>query len=164
MRELFVIRTHKHIELVRRNLEQFENYQGLTLNELRLRGKLHDLSKFSAAEIEAYTWLNWSYHCQKENLSFTMPDEKQQLISQGLKNHAKINRHHPEAHADINQMELMDLVEMIADWTAIAQENGRTSCLTWAQENLEKKWNFSVEKKQFIFDLIAEMDRRNLYA
>lgn len=159
MRELFEARTHRHIQMVRKNMEQFENYQGLTIKELRERGLLHDQSKFSPAEVEAYTWLNWSYH----NQSFVMTDEKKRLISQGLKSHAQHNRHHPEAHADINQMSLLDLVEMIADWTAIAQENGRVSCLTWVQENMDKKWNFSLEKRQLIFTLIAEMDRRNSY-
>lgn len=155
-RELFVARTLKHIAMVRKNLEKFENYQGLSIADLRIRGEIHDQSKFSAEEIEAYTYLNWSYHTQTP-----ISQEHRDLISQGLKTHALQNLHHPEAHNNVNDMSLLDLVEMIADWTAIAQENGKKSCLTWAQENLEKKWNFSDEKKELIFSLINEMDKKN---
>lgn len=159
--ELFVNRTNRHIELVTKNLEKFQGFRELTFNELKMRGITHDKSKFSPSEQEAYTCLNWSYYCKCNNIPFELTPVFDEVISSGLKLHARINRHHPEAHSDVNQMSLLDLVEMIADWTAIAQENGRTSCLPWALENLDKKWSFSPEKKSLIFEIIAEMDRRN---
>lgn len=158
--ELFESRTQKHIQMVRRNLEKFENFQGLTLLELRQRGWLHDRSKFSDSEINAYTELTWCYHTH----NFEQNEEVKHLIAQGLKNHALKNRHHPEAHEDVNSMTILDLVEMIADWTAIAQENGKTSCHEWAEQNITNKWSFSEEKKRFIFKLIQEMDHRNQHA
>lgn len=155
--EAFLKRTQKHIQMVRANLMKFVGYQGLSKDELELRGRLHDLSKFSPEEQEAYIWLTWKY----QNPSSELPEDKEEVISQGLKIHAHQNRHHPEAHANKNDMGLLDVVEMIADWTAIAQEHGRSSCHSWAMENLDKKWNFSDAKKSQIFEIIAELDKRN---
>lgn len=161
MQELFRKRTLMHIELVGKNLMKFDSYQGLCLSDLKQRAMEHDLSKFSDEEIEGYTWLTWNYHCKANNIPFELNSKMSEVIGLSLKTHAHRNLHHPEAHADVNNMGLLDIVEMIADWTAVAQENGRTSCREWALENLSKKWNFSQEKLDLIFEVINELDLRN---
>lgn len=157
----FKLRTEMHRELVKKNLEKFNSYQGISLSELKERAQLHDLSKYYDDEIQGQIWLNWNYHCKKNNIPFKLILEIESTITSALIIHSHRNRHHPEAHSDVNEMTLLDIIEMISDWTAIAQENGRSSCHKWATENLEKKWNFSSEKRDLIFEIIKEMDHRN---
>jgi hypothetical protein len=55
----------------------------------------------------------------------------------------------------------LDLVEMVCDWTAIAQENGGDrSARGWAERNIAR-WSFSRPMRGFIFLTIDELDRRN---
>ena len=35
-----------------------------------------------------------------------------------IQHHVTTNRHHPEFHADANDMSDVDLIEMVCDWTA----------------------------------------------
>lgn len=62
-------------------------------------------------------------------------------------------------------MSNLDIIEMVADWTAISQEQNadKGTCLTWAELNLDKKWCFSSEKKELIYKTIHEIDYRRKF-
>lgn len=57
-----------------------------------------------------------------------------ELVYSNIENHKKNinNRHHPESKAhDNSNMTMLDLIEMVCDWTAISQEYGNLSCKKW---------------------------------
>ena len=164
MREHFKIRTHKHIASVRENLFLFEGVFGLSKSELELRGLNHDHTKFEADEENAYVWLSWMYQMRLENPDFSLPESIFKQIQVALSGHATKHAHHPEYHENPNHMQLLDVVEMICDWTAIAEENhgAGMSCRKWAQENLDKKWSFSIEMKELIYKVISEMETKKM--
>jgi len=129
---------------------------------LAQRAQAHDLSKRSPLESRAYTYLDWRFYCQAQQLSINYPTAIEQAINQGWQQHLHNNRHHPEFHLDCNQMSMLDLIEMVCDWTAISQElqQGNGSCKNWAKENIDKKWKFNERTKQLIFTIIDELDKR----
>ncbi len=43
-------------------------------------------------------------------------------VRSAIEHHVTTNRHHPDFHADPNDMSDVDLIEMVCDWTAMAQE------------------------------------------
>ena len=162
MVDRFVYRTNLHIAYVRKNLLLMEGYGDISSDLLRKRAAQHDLSKFSEPERISYIWINWSYFCKANDIAFEYPEDVKVVIYQGHQHHICNNRHHPEAHPSPDTMTLLDIVEMVCDWTAISQEvtPKNSSCKTWADENIDKKWNFSSQKKQLIFEVIQELDCR----
>lgn len=134
-----------------------ENFSGITKNILQHRGRYHDLSKFSTNEFQAYLLLHYNY--EKKN-TCQLSKDYYQTIQQGLNHHHQHNSHHPEAHQNVNNMPLIDLIEMVCDWTAIAEENDHYSCYEWARKNLTKKWDFSTAKINQIYDIIYQLDSK----
>ncbi len=160
--QIFMVRSHLHRALVKKNLLLMDGYLGLSLESLSEAAEFHDLSKFREPERNAYKWMTWIYHCKKNGITFTNSKYIQEIITAGWQHHIKNNKHHPEAHQTPEVMSDLDIVEMVCDWTAIAQENNEDngSCLAWAKMNINKKWHFSSSKKNLIFATISELDYR----
>lgn len=159
-------RTNDHIDRVRKNLVKMEGYRGLSLDHLKDRGDRHDISKFSKIEKIPYVWLSWFYKCKKENIPFKYPSGVEEKVNSASEIHVRSNRHHPEAHEDIHGidgMSLMDIVEMVCDWTAMSQEYGQDggSSKGWADKNVGSKWKFNEGNTDLIYDVIKELDKRN---
>src|SRR5262249_52734563 len=122
---------------------------------------LHDLSKFEESERPGHIWLTWVYQCKETDTPFEVVPEISGLIGRALWIHRNRNAHHPEAHASPDSMSVADLVEMVCDWTAIAQERHDVgSSRPWAEANISR-WAFSIATREFIFRTIDELDRRN---
>jgi FkbM family methyltransferase len=158
----FAQREALHRHLVQSNLLAMRGYLNLNTQDLEQRAKEHDLSKHSELEKQAYSYLDWRFHCQAQTLAIHYPEAIEQQIQQGWQQHLKNNRHHPEFHEDCNQMSQLDLIEMVCDWMAISQElqQGNGSCKQWALENIDKKWQFNERTKQQIFTIIDELEQR----
>lgn len=79
-----------------------------------------------------------------------------------IHHHVTSNRHHPEFHSDPNDMSDVDLIEMVCDWTAMAQEFGQDSgsARGWADKTVGKRVGFNAEKRRFIYQTIEELDRQ----
>ena len=163
MIDRFVRRTRRHIELVGANLAQLAGYVGLRHAELDARAREHDLSKFDERERLGYVWLTWIYHCKEQGRPFEPSPQISDTVARALDTHRRRNAHHPEAHRSPDTMSVLDLVEMVCDWTAIAQENGGRSARPWASVNISR-WPFSRAARDFVFVTIDELDRRNLVA
>ena len=165
MEALFISRMALHQELVKKNLLAMHSYRGIKLALLLERANNHDASKYLFPERDSYIWINWKYKCEREKIAFTYPKAVEETVMQGWRHHITTNAHHPEAHANENKMQLIDMIEMVCDWTAISQEIncGVGSALVWAEQNIESKWNFSNKNRQLIFSIIKELDERNQY-
>lgn len=123
--------THAHKELVSRIIY---NYIVPSLNE---RAMNHDNSKLESPEKECYDKyipiLKTAKYGTKE-----YEDVRKKMSDEGLEHHYSANRHHPEHFKNgINDMTIIDLVEMIADWIAASQRSD-TDFLTGLDSNAKK--------------------------
>lgn len=162
MLAFFEKRTREHIERVRRCLEKLAAATPYGA-ELIERGRVHDASKFGPEERVPYVWLTEMHRCRKLGQPFEYPQGMAQRVKEAVAHHVGSNRHHPEFHADPNDMTEADLVEMVCDWTAMAQEFGQDggSARGWADQTIGPRVAFNNEKREFIYRMIAELDRRN---
>lgn len=93
------------------------------VSELMRRAAHHDQSKLESPEAD---WLTQAddapFH--RKLFSTTRELDHRNKLSEFLEHHYKHNRHHPEHFQNgINDMTLIDLLEMFADWTAASYRN-----------------------------------------
>lgn len=87
------------------------------IDELVRRHNVHDASKLESPEKEMFD----EFTPKLRELTYGSDEYKETLKNMGpaLQHHYENNSHHPEHWADgINDMSLMDLIEMLADWKA----------------------------------------------
>ncbi len=125
-------KTQEHINLVRKFLR-------IAATEVLKRGEVHDLSKFSEAEVKMYA----QYTPRLRGMAYGSPEYKQclqeMLTDGGLKHHYENNRHHPEHFEQgINGMNLIDLLEMYVDWLASTKRNPNGDVLKSIQINSDR--------------------------
>jgi Family of unknown function (DUF5662) len=153
-------RTNEHVERVRRCLTLLAKFTDFG-DELMERARVHDASKFGPEERIPYVWLTEYHRCRRNGEPFEYPEGVAEMVKRAIHHHVTSNRHHPEFHADPNDMSEVDLVEMVCDWTAMAQEFGQDggSARGWADKTIGRRVAFNVEKRLFIYRMIEELDR-----
>jgi hypothetical protein len=105
-----------------RHIEKVRNYLNLVIRNLLDRGEKHDQSKLESPEVEAFT----EYTPKLATCTYGSDEYKGYLaaIKPALDHHYANNRHHPEHHKrGIDDMTLLDLVEMLADWKAASERH-----------------------------------------
>ncbi len=139
--------TLQHIGHVRKYLKQVND-------NLTDRGLKHDRSKLINPEKELFDI--WTP--KLKDMEYNSPEYKASLASlkPALDNHYANNSHHPEYHENgINGMDLLDIVEMLADWKA--------STLRTKNGNLRKSIEMNAERfgygEQLKTILINTMER-----
>jgi hypothetical protein len=154
-------RTKEHIERVRRCLHAMAEATEHAV-ELNERARVHDASKFGPEERDPYVWLTEYHRCRRSGGTFTYPEGMEDRVRAAVHHHVTTNRHHPEFHANPNDMTEIDLIEMVCDWTAMAQEFGECdgSARGWADKTIGKRVQFSAEKRRFIYAMIELLDAR----
>jgi hypothetical protein len=154
-------RTNEHIERVRKCLTLLAGATDYG-EELIERAKTHDASKFGDEERIPYVWLTEYHRCKRNGELFNYPEGVADQVEQAIRHHMTTNRHHPEFHADPNEMTDVDLIEMVCDWTAMAQEFGqdRGSARGWADKTIGKRVAFDANKCRFIYQMIDELDKQ----
>jgi hypothetical protein len=154
-------RTEEHIDRVRRCLRLLAKITDYA-DELMERAKVHDATKFGPEERIPYVWLTEYHRCRRSGEPFEYPTGVAERVNQAIRHHVTTNRHHPEFHADPNGMSDVDLIEMVCDWTAMAQEFGQDggSARGWADKTVGKRVAFNTEKQRFIYQVIEELDRQ----
>jgi Family of unknown function (DUF5662) len=154
-------RTNEHIERVRRCLELLVNVTAYG-DELRERARVNDASKFGADERVPYIWLTEYHRRRRGGEPFQYPEGVAEQVKRAVRHHVATNRHHPEFHADPNDMSDVDLIEMVCDWTAMAQEfsDDGGSARGWADKMVGTRVKFNAEKRRFVYHIIEELDRQ----
>jgi len=107
--------THKHIRRVRRLLRLF-------MVLLDARGSTHDLTKLQSPEAEVFE----EFTPKLAGSTFGSDEYKGFLadMKPALDHHYECNRHHPEHFFDgVAGMNLVDLLEMFADWKAASERH-----------------------------------------
>ena len=106
----FLCDTILHVSEVNENLET-------VASELRKRGAAHDRTKFTAIEFDAFVSTRSDF--KKANYGTREYQECVDKVSHAVEHHHANNRHHTGFHKNgINDMTLIDIVEMLADWKA----------------------------------------------
>jgi hypothetical protein len=161
MLAFFERRTNEHIERVRRCLTLLAAVTDHG-EELLERARVHDASKFGPEERIPYAWLTEYHRCRRNGEPFEYPEGVAERVKLAIHHHVTSNRPHPEFHADPNDMSDVDLIEMVCDWTAMAQEFGQDggSARGWADRTIGKRFAFHAEKRRFIYQMIEELDKQ----
>lgn len=112
---------------------------------------IHDYSKFSPDIYNAYVLYNWSF--RDKDIVKGYENE----ISAALQKHFKSEPHHPEYHKDY-QMDDLSIAEMVCDWCSISviRGNNAKSPLIWAKKTINRKWFFTKEQEDLIYDLLKK--------
>jgi hypothetical protein len=114
---------------------------GEIIHELIHRSYQHDLSKTLPPEVEVFDVVT----PRLEKLTYGSEEYKASLEEMGdaLLHHYAQNRHHPEYYDNgINDMTLIDLVEMFADWKAATERH--------ADGDLAK--SLVIQRERFVID------------
>ena len=90
------------------------------------------------------------------------PDGMEDQVRHAIEHHMSVNRHHPEFHEDPNHMSEVDLIEMVCDWTAMAQEFGQDggSARGWAEKTIGHRVHFDQEHRDVVYAMIDLLDSR----
>jgi hypothetical protein len=158
----YVEHTRNHIARVAENLEKVAIHPAFEsiADELRQRAVTHDESKFSPEEKFAKTWLIERKRCENANEPFVYPSGVEEEIESAERIHVTSNRHHPEYHSDINVMTDVDIIEMVCDWTAMAQASGENNgdASPWALRVVGNTCQFDEYRRTLIFRVIELLD------
>ena len=152
-------RTEEHIDRVRRCLVAMSSVNEYA-DELKERARIHDASKYESNERIPYIWLTEFHRCRRGGEPFAYPDGMEDLVRSAIDHHVTTNRHHPEFHADPNDMTDVDVIEMVCDWTAMSQEFGQDggSARGWANKTIGNRLHLNEERKQFVYAMIDLLD------
>jgi hypothetical protein len=127
--------TIAHIERVRELL-------GNIMEQVEQRAEEHDLWKLSRKELPNFTEAK-----KLKTMTYNTPEYKEALKELGpaLEHHYSKYRHHPEYHENgVDDMNLVDLIEMIADWKAAGERHRDGNIFTSINEN---KKRFKMSKQ-----------------
>lgn len=114
------------------------------------RGMTHDLSKLDNPELEGFA----EFGPKLKEMEYNSEEYKQSLkdMKPFLDHHYENNRHHPEHHPNgISDMNLIDLVEMICDWTASVKRSPNGDIEKSIEMN-QKRFGYSDDLKQIFIN------------
>lgn len=109
------------MEMLRHTKEVFARLEAIA-SDLRRRGILHDLTKFD--ELEFTTFCSTREKFKKADYGSEEYAECTRLAKPAVDHHYKNNRHHTGYHEKgILGMNLLDILEMVADWKAASKRS-----------------------------------------
>jgi len=100
-----------------RHIEQVRNRLNVICAEFMKRAEIHDQSKMQPAEVELFT----EYTPKLKDVVYGSDEYKSFFkdLRPALENHYAENSHHPEHYENgVQGMDLFDMLEMVADWSA----------------------------------------------
>jgi hypothetical protein len=172
MENWFRERTQKHINRVKKYCKKlgkvFPEYSSVT-------GQGHDDSKLEEPEKTPYVHITWHYKMKQEGGKYDVSKDIQSKMNDASYHHVMNNKHHPEYYdenAELNQQDrdgipdnvtdgtkMPDdsIAEMVADWCAMSEEKGTNTPKEWADMVVGKRFKFTEEQKNLIYELIDGM-------
>lgn len=153
--ELFVRRTCEHNLMVHSLLALcWAEYSGYMDLKQYLK---HDADKFDDDIIDKYV-------IRFTNGKTKLTKSEQSYVDSAVLKHITTNNHHPEKWdrnfrkigdiAYASKMPYKFIIEMVCDWHATAVESGEKSAKRWADDNIGKRWVFTNDQINFIYELI----------
>lgn len=124
--------------------QRVAGYMQTIANDLFRRAYIHDNSKFSPEEFEAYE----EAFPNLQKYAYGTEELRAELrkIKPAIQHHFKANDHHPEWHDQgVGGMSLVQLLEMVCDWLA-ASERSQTDFSQGLEINKER---FHIDEQLF---------------
>ena len=146
------VETQKHIEKVRKYIRFFTD-------RLTTRGVNHDAAKLESPEIEIFA----EHTDALKETTYGSTEYKKHLeaMKPALDHHYATYRHHPEHFQNgINDMNLIDLIEMLADWKAASERQLNGNLLTSIEQNAVR-FNIDNQLKQILLNTAKSLDESN---
>lgn len=124
-------------------------------SEIRQRGFSHDLTKFQDPEFSAFVSTRERF--KKVNYGTPEYEMLTKEIKPAIDHHYSCNRHHTAFHSDgINDMTLIDIIEMLADWHAAERRSPDKKLIdTWAYA--KKKYGINEQLGKIILNTLESM-------
>jgi len=141
------VETHKHVRNVQEKINLF-------VTDLIKRSENHDNSKFEEPELSIFAE-NTPKLSQTE---YGTPEYKALLeeIKPAIDHHYANNRHHSEHWPNgINDMTLVDLIEMLADWKS-ATERVKNGNIRKSVETNAKRYNIDSQLTKILENTVRE--------
>lgn len=142
--------TIKHIHRVR-------HFLTMMIEELDHRTRVHDLSKLETPEAEIFG----EYGEGLSKTQYGSPEYEELLVKvrPALEHHYAKNRHHPQHWPNgIDDMTLIDLCEMLADWRS-ATERNKDGNIRKSIEINTKRFNISPQLARIMENTVRETFR-----
>lgn len=140
--------TYAHIATVR-------EYLLAVVYLLMWRAHDHDLSKLESPEREVFD----EYTPKLATSTYGSPGYKAHLrgMGEGLSHHYRVNDHHPE-HFDngIEEMNLLQVIEMLADWKAATLRHADGDLARSIEQNAER-FCYGPEIKRLLVNTARDM-------
>lgn len=139
------VETYKHIRTV-------EKFIYIIIKELLRRCWEHDKSKLNTPEEEIFE----KYTPKLANIAYGSKEYESCLkeMDIALKHHYSVNSHHPEYYKEgIKQMNLIDIIEMLADWKAATLRHNNGDIYKSIEIN-QKRFGYSDELKQIFINTV----------
>lgn len=140
--------TQEHINQVRKFMNEITT-------ELYQRAIEHDKSKMEEPELSIFV----EYTPKLASTTYGSDEYKEHLkgMQKGLKHHYEHNSHHPE-HWDegVNDMSLLDIVEMLADWKAATKRHNDGDMLKSLEIN-KQRFGISDQLYKILYNTIKEL-------
>ncbi len=146
------VETQKHIEKVRK-------YIRLITDKLTTRGVNHDAAKLQSPEVELFA----EYTPKLATLEYGSEKYNQCLkeLKPALDHHYATYRHHPEHFPNgINDMNLIDLCELIADWKAASERHNDGNLIKSIEINT-KRFHIDDQLKQILLNTAKLFDEES---
>lgn len=173
--QYFQERTNKHIALVQKWARRIGVLYPKYKSELLDNVQTHDNSKFYSPEKEPYIEISHMYRMKDKNKPYEMDAETKKKTTEATYHHVKHNAHHPEKYdpnatinpnnrdgfpdnpTDASKMPTVYLLEMMADWFAMADEK-KTLVRDWTNKMIDKRWKFTDAQKKIIDNIITKLE------
>lgn len=145
------VETMKHIEKVRKYLKVFTD-------KITNRGIEHDKVKLESPEVEIFAEFTpklagTTYGSEEYNTYL-----KEMKVA--LDHHYANCRHHPEHFAKgINEMTLVDLIEMLADWKAASERQNNGNILKSIEMNAQR-FGYDDQLKQILLNTVRMLEEQ----
>lgn len=130
----------------------------MVIGHLMERAFKHDASKLESPEKEVYDRFSPMLRYTEYN-----SDQYKEILKEmkvGIDHHYSVSSHHPEYYRDgINGMNLIDLIEMLADWKAAGErhKDKPTDIIKSIEINAER-FNMSYQLKQILLNTVSYME------
>lgn len=138
------------------HIQKVQSYMFIAITKVMDRLIKHDQSKLSEPELSVFSSAR---HALSE-LTYGSPEYMSQMkehLAPALQHHYQKNAHHPEYWPNgIRDMSLIDLLEMICDWTAASQRHRDGSISRSIDINAER-FGYGDELRLILHNTIKDL-------
>jgi len=121
--------------------------------------EVHDASKLREPEKSTFDWATPRLkHMKMGSKGY---EDARAAMRPALLHHYSQNRHHPEYHGDkgvgIYKMDLLDLIEMVADWKAATERHEPPGKLRDSIEGLAERFGYDDRMKELLLATVKRL-------